>query len=52
MALTEGRFEPFYDEEERFMAVVHGQKAARTDIEKGWMRFLDEYPEFRSEKPD
>ena len=24
MALTEGRFQPFYDDEERFMAVVNG----------------------------
>jgi pimeloyl-ACP methyl ester carboxylesterase len=47
MALTEGRFEPFYDEEERFMAVVNGEKSPRSDIEKGWLRFLAEHPEFR-----
>jgi pimeloyl-ACP methyl ester carboxylesterase len=52
MALTEGRFEPIYDEEERFMAVVHGERPPRTDIEKGWMRFLDEHPEFRAETSD
>ncbi len=47
MALTEGKFQPFYDEEERFMAVVNGDKSPRTDIEKGGLRFLAEYPEFR-----
>jgi pimeloyl-ACP methyl ester carboxylesterase len=48
MALTEGRFQPFYDEEERFMAVVNRNKSPRTDVEKGWLRFLEEYPEFRN----
>jgi len=48
MALTEGRFQPFYDEEERFMAVVIGDKSPRTDVEKGWLRFLAEYPDFRN----
>ena len=52
MALTEGRFQPFYDEEERFMAVVDGERHPRNDIEKGWMRFLREYPEFRSRQSD
>ena len=47
MALTEGKFQPFYGEEERFMAVVNGDKPPRTDVEKGWLRFLAEYPEFR-----
>lgn len=52
MALTDGRFEPLYDEEERFMAVVNGKKSPRSDIEKGWLRFLAEYPEFRGRKPN
>jgi uncharacterized alpha/beta hydrolase family protein len=47
MALTEGRFEPFYDEEEHFMAAVNGITPPRNDVEKGWLRFLDEYPEYR-----
>ena len=51
MALTEGTFEPFYEDEERFMAVVRGEKSPRDDIEKGWLRFLSEYPEFRTASP-
>ena len=51
MALTEGTFEPFYEDEERFMAVVRGAKSPRDDIEKGWLRFLSEYPEFRTASP-
>lgn len=51
MALTEGTFEPFYDDEEKFMAAVKGEKSPRNDIEKGWLRFLSEYPEFRTASP-
>jgi uncharacterized protein YifE (UPF0438 family) len=51
MALTEGTFEPFYSDEELFMAVVKGEKSPRNDIEKGWLRFLNEYPEFRTASP-
>jgi uncharacterized protein YifE (UPF0438 family) len=52
MALTEGTFLPFYSEEERFMAVVNGEKSPRNDVEKGWLLFLSEYPEFRTGEPD
>ncbi len=52
MALTTGKFEPFYDEEERFMAAVNGDRSPRNDVEKGWIRFLSEYPELRSADPD
>jgi len=52
MALTEGTFLPFYSEEERFMAVVNGGKSPRNDVEKGWLLFLSEYPEFRTGEPD
>ena len=51
MALSEGTFEPFYSEEEEFMAVVRGEKSPRNDVEKGWLRFLSEYPEFRPASP-
>ena len=52
MALTRGDFEPFYDEEEKFMAVVNGERPPRNDIEKGWLHFLSEYPELRSNELD
>ncbi len=51
MALTVGTFEPFYSEEELFMAAVKGEKSPRNEIEKGWLRFLSEYPEFRTASP-
>jgi len=51
MALTVGTFEPFYLDEELFMAAVKGEKSPRNDIEKGWLRFLSEYPEFRTASP-
>ena len=51
MALTNGTFEPFYSDEELFMAAVKGEKSPRNDIEKGWLRFLSEYPEFRTTSP-
>ena len=51
MALTIGTFEPFYWEEELFMAAVNGEKSPRNDVEKGWLRFLSEYPEFRTASP-
>jgi triacylglycerol esterase/lipase EstA (alpha/beta hydrolase family) len=47
MALTNGTLTTFHPEEERFIAVVNGEKAPRDDAEKGWLRFLKEHPEFR-----
>jgi len=47
MALTNGTLTTFHPEEERFIAVVNGEKSPRDDAEKGWLRFLKEYPEFR-----
>jgi pimeloyl-ACP methyl ester carboxylesterase len=47
MALTNGTLKTFHPEEERFIAVVNGEKSPRDDAEKGWLRFLKEHPEFR-----
>lgn len=52
MALTEGTFLPFYPEEERFMSVVNGEKPPGSDAEKGWLRFLSEYSNYRTAEPD
>ena len=49
MALTNGSITTFHPEEERFIAVVKGEKSPRSDAEKGWLRFLGEYPEFKGE---
>ena len=48
MALSEGRLLPVHPEEVRFVAVVKGEQAPKDDAEKGWLRFLHEYPEFNS----
>jgi pimeloyl-ACP methyl ester carboxylesterase len=50
MALTNGTISTFHPEEERFIAVVNGKKKPRDDAEKGWLRFLQEYPEFKEEE--
>ena len=47
MAMTTGKYDPYHPEEERFIAVVKGEQAPRNDADKGWLRFLSEYPEFR-----
>lgn len=49
MALSNGELTPFHPEEERFIAVVNGEKTPRDDAEKGWLRFLSEHPEFRDD---
>ncbi len=49
MALTNDELTLFHPEEERFTAVVNGQKKPRNDAEKGWLRFLSEYPELKGD---
>lgn len=49
MALTKGTLTIFHPEEERFIAVVNGEKSPKDDAEKGWLRFLSEYPEYKDE---
>jgi len=49
MALTKGTITLFHPEEERFIAVINGEKAPRDDAEKGWLRFIREHPEFKGD---
>lgn len=49
MALTKGTITPFHPEEERFIAVVKGEKAPRDDVEKSWLKFVSEHPEFKND---
>jgi uncharacterized protein YifE (UPF0438 family) len=49
MALSQDRLMPLHPEEVRFVAVVNGEQAPKDDAEKGWLRFLREYPEFRDD---
>lgn len=47
MALGDGKLTTFHPEEERFIAVVRGEEKPRDDAERDWLKFLEEYPEFR-----
>jgi hypothetical protein len=49
MALSNGTLATFHPEEVRFINVVNGKKQPRDDAEKGWLRFLREYPELNSD---
>ena len=49
MALTNGTITPFHPEEKRFIAVVKGEKSPHNDEERGWLKFLREYPEFKED---
>lgn len=44
-ALAAGRLAPIDEFQERFMRVLHGELEPETEVEKGWMRFMKEYPE-------
>jgi len=49
LALTNGTVTPIDPVQERFIAVVNAEKPPRSDIEKGWLMFLSEYPEFEGD---
>ena len=50
MALTRGSLTPFHPEEERFMAVTRGEELPKTEEERLWLRFINEYPEFLEDR--
>ena len=45
MAVINGTLKPFYPEQEDFLKVVRGEAPATTEVEKGWMKFMSEFPE-------
>ena len=47
MALTKGAITPIDPAQERFIAAVNGRNAPGGDLEKGWLRFVNEHPELR-----
>ena len=49
MALTNRTVMPIDPDQEHFIAVVNGEKTARSDLEKGWIRFVREHPELRED---
>ena len=49
MGLTNGTVIPFYPEQERFVEVANGEQAPHNEIEKGWLKFISEHPEFKDD---
>lgn len=45
MAVTKGSLKPFYPDQEHFMRVIRGEVPATHPSIKGWLKFLNEYPE-------
>ncbi|WP_163338890.1 DUF413 domain-containing protein [Desulfopila sp. IMCC35008] len=45
MAVTDGSLKPFYPEQEYFLKVTKGEAPAITEIDKGWLKFLRDYPD-------
>ncbi len=46
MAVSTGVLEPFYEEQELFVKIVRGEAPSEYDSLNGWLRFMQEYPEF------
>jgi pimeloyl-ACP methyl ester carboxylesterase len=49
MGLTKGTVIPFDPDQEHFVAVVNGEKAPGSDLEKAWLQFISEHPEFKDD---
>ena len=47
MELQKGTIAPFNPDQLRFIAVANGKQAPHTDLEKGWLRFVNEYPKYK-----
>ncbi len=45
MAVMNGTLKTFYPEQENFFRVIRGEIPATTEVEKGWMKFMSEFPE-------
>ncbi len=46
MAVSTGVLKPFYEDQELFVKIVRGEVPSELDIITGWLRFMQEYPEF------
>jgi pimeloyl-ACP methyl ester carboxylesterase len=51
MAITNGTLEPIYPFQENLKKVANGEASPADDMEKGWLRFMKEYPEFFRNSP-
>ncbi|MBL4828382.1 MAG: DUF413 domain-containing protein [Aliivibrio sp.] len=45
VALVKGELVPFHQDQRQFIQAAKGSIAPSTDLEKGWLRFIEEYPE-------
>lgn len=46
MAVATGVLKPFYKDQEDFVKIVKGEATPEHDFLNGWLRFMQEYPEF------
>ena len=47
MALTTGELKPCFPYQDHFVQVVNGETKADTEFEKGWLKFMKEFPELQ-----
>jgi uncharacterized protein YifE (UPF0438 family) len=45
MAITNGTLKPFFLEQEDFLKVTRGEVPSTNEAEKGWLKFMGEFPE-------
>lgn len=50
MGLTNGTIMPLSPEQEHFVDVANGSQAPRGELEKAWLKFIGEHPEFRDDE--
>ena len=48
MALSDGTLTPFLPEQDRSVKLVRGRRPPENQVEKHWMRFMEEHPELRN----
>jgi len=49
MGLTKGTIIPFDPEQAHFVEVANGEQAPQNELEKGWLKFISEHPEFKDD---
>lgn len=45
MRIINGTLKTFYPEQQDFLKAIRGEVPATTEVEKGWMKFVSEFPE-------
>lgn len=49
MGLTNGTVTPFQPEQEHFVEVANGEQTPHNELEKAWLKFIGEHPEFKDD---